>query len=73
MEVWPYGWFQKKNILQADFKEKHFSYENSYTEKKNLSWCIILEKKNLTPVYVREKNDITRGLEKKLLPKANHS
>ena len=30
-------------------------------------------KKNLTPVYVREKNDITRGLEKKFLPKANHS
>ena len=30
-------------------------------------------KKNLTPVYVREKNSITRGLENKLLPKANHS
>ena len=41
------GDFRKKNILQADFKEKHFSHENSYTEKKNLSWCIILEKKIL--------------------------
>ena len=47
MEVWPYGWFQKKNILQTVFKGKHFSQENSYTEKKNLSWCIILEKKIL--------------------------
>ena len=52
MEVWPYGWFQKKNILQTDFKGKHFSQENtwgknSHTEKKNLSWCIILKKKIL--------------------------
>ena len=28
------GDFRKKNILQADFKEKDFSQENSYTEKK---------------------------------------
>ena len=52
MEVWPYGWFQKKYILQTDFKGKHFLQENtwgknSYTEKKNLSWCTILKKKIL--------------------------
>ena len=41
----------RKHILQTDFKgEKN----NSYNEKKNLSWLIILER-IFAPLYVREK------------------
>ena len=67
------GDFRKKISCKPISKKNISRMKIPTLKKKNLSWCIILEKKNLTPVYVREKNDITRGLEKKLLPKANHS
>ena len=41
----------RKHILQTDFKGKKI---NSYNEKKNLSWLIILER-IFAPLYVREK------------------
>ena len=41
----------RKHILQTDFKGEKI---NSYNEKKNLLWLIILER-IFAPLYVREK------------------
>lgn len=71
------GDFWKKNILQTDLEDKKFLQGNTWgkdTEKKYISWLIIL-KKNRTLLFVGEEDSITRGFEKKnffFLPKPNH-
>ena len=66
------GDFRKK-ISCKPISKKNISRMKIPTLKKKSFMVYNSGKKNLTPVYVREKNDITRGLEKKFLPKANHS
>ena len=66
------GDFRKK-ISCKPISKKNISRMKIPTLKKKTFMVYNSGKKNLTPVYVREKNDITRGLEKKFLPKANHS
>ena len=60
-------WFRGKKFLRGNTWRK----KNSYTEKKNLSWGIMLGKKSYTVVR-QEKNSTTRSLGKKFLHKPNH-
>lgn len=62
---YPADWFQGgKNLAR-----KYLGEKSSCTEKKNLSWGIILEKKSCT-VVCQGKNSISRGLEEKVLTQA---
>ena len=65
-----YGWFQKKNRLQTDFKgikslAREYLAKKYPALKRNISCCIILEK-NLLLLCVGEKNYFSRGFGKKI-------